>query len=119
MKQMKLKFLLTMLLSVVLNSTTAQKLFLNLESAAGSTSTSFVFLASQSSGLVFTHHNDSTADSVFEGQIGVINLDSFSDEDDQADAFDLDSDNDGCFDAIEAGFLIPTIMVELEWIRLQ
>mgnify|MGYP001162560323 FL=1 len=74
------------------------------ESAAGSTSTSFVFLASQSSGLVFTHHNDSTADSVFEGQIGVINLDSFSDEDDQADAFDLDSDNDGCFDAIEAGF---------------
>jgi gliding motility-associated-like protein len=74
------------------------------ESAAGSTSTSFVFLASQSSGLVFTHHNDSTADSVFEGQIGVVNLDSFSDEDDQADAFDLDSDNDGCFDAIEAGF---------------
>ena len=74
------------------------------ESAAGSTSTSFIFLASQSSGLVFTHHNDSTADSVFEGQIGVVNLDSFSDEDDQPDAFDLDSDNDGCFDAIEAGF---------------
>jgi gliding motility-associated-like protein len=74
------------------------------EYAAGSTSSSFVFLASQSSGLVFTHHNDSTEDSVFEGQIGVVNLDSFSDGDDQADAFDLDSDNDGCFDVVEAGF---------------
>jgi gliding motility-associated-like protein len=67
--------------------------------------TSFQFFASQSSGLVFTHHNDSSVDSVFEGEIKVINLDSFSDSDGLADAFDLDSDDDGCFDVVEAGFL--------------
>jgi len=68
---------------------------------------SFQFFATQSSGLVFTHHNDSSVDSVFEGHIRVINLDSFSDSDNLADAFDLDSDDDGCFDVIEAGFLDP------------
>ena len=68
---------------------------------------SFQFFATQSSGLVFTHHNDSSVDSVFEGHIKIINLDSFSDSDNLADAFDLDSDDDGCFDVIEAGFLDP------------
>ncbi|MEC7617174.1 MAG: hypothetical protein VYD39_03060, partial [Bacteroidota bacterium] len=68
---------------------------------------SFQFFATQSSGLVFTHHNDSSVDSVFEGHIRIINLDSFSDSDNLADAFDLDSDGDGCFDVIEAGFLDP------------
>ena len=74
--------------------------------AVGATA-SFQFFASQSSGLVFTHHNDSSVDSVFEGEIKVINLDSFSDSDGLADAFDLDSDDDGCFDVVEAGFLDP------------
>ena len=68
---------------------------------------SFQFFATQSSGLIFTHHNDSSIDSVFEGHIKAINLDSFSDSDNLADAFDLDSDDDGCFDVIEAGFLDP------------
>ncbi|MGB1186058.1 MAG: T9SS type B sorting domain-containing protein [Flavobacteriaceae bacterium] len=74
--------------------------------AVGAT-TGFQFFASQSSGLVFTHHNDSTVDSVFEGHIRVLNLNSFSDGDSLADAFDLDSDDDGCFDVVEAGFLDP------------
>jgi len=74
--------------------------------AVGAT-TGFQFFASQSSGLVFTHHNDSTVDSVFEGHIRILNLNSFSDGDNLADAFDLDSDDDGCFDVVEAGFLDP------------
>jgi gliding motility-associated-like protein len=74
-------------------------------STAVGTTPGFRFFASQSSGLVFTHHNDSSVDSVFEGEIKVINLDSFSDSDGLADAFDLDSDDDGCFDVVEAGFL--------------
>ena len=74
--------------------------------AVGAT-TGFQFFASQSSGLVFTHHNDSTVDSVFEGHIRVLSLNSFSDGDSLADAFDLDSDDDGCFDVVEAGFLDP------------
>ena len=53
---------------------------------------------------MFTHHNDSSVDSVFEGHIRVINLDSFSDSDNLSDAFDHDSDDDGCFDVIEAGY---------------
>lgn len=74
--------------------------------AVGAT-TGFQFFASRSSGLVFTHHNDSTVDSVFEGHIRILNLNSFSDGDSLADAFDLDSDDDGCFDVVEAGFLDP------------
>ena len=74
--------------------------------AVGAT-TGFQFFASQSSGLVFTHHNGSTVDSVFEGHIRILNLNSFSDGDSLADAFDLDSDDDGCFDVVEAGFLDP------------
>ena len=77
------------------------------KAAVGLTSTSFIFLASQSSGLAFTHHNDSSEDSVFDGHISILYLDSFSDSDELADAFDRDSDGDGCFDVVEAGFLDP------------
>ena len=77
------------------------------KTAVGLTTTSFIFLASQSSGLAFTHHNDSSTDSVFDGRIKIIYLSSFSDSDELADAFDLDSDGDGCFDVVEAGFLDP------------
>ena len=85
----------------------SSKITFRFSSTAVGSPTSFQFFASQSSGLVFTHHNDSSVDSVFEGHIRVINLDSFSDSDNLADAFDLDSDDDGCFDVIEAGFLDP------------
>ncbi|MGB2339262.1 MAG: hypothetical protein ACPH7I_05185, partial [Flavobacteriaceae bacterium] len=67
----------------------------------------FVFLVNNSSGLVFTHHNDSNQDSLFNGVFGVRNLDRFSDNDLTPDKYDLDSDDDGCFDVIEAGFLDP------------
>ena len=77
------------------------------ESSIGLTSTSFIFLSSQSSGIVFTHHNDSSSDSVFEGKVNIKNLSSFSDDDDFADSFDADSDGDGCSDVVEAGFLDP------------
>ena len=85
----------------------SSKITFRFSSTAVGSPPSFQFFASQSSGLVFTHHNDSSVDSVFEGHIRVINLDSFSDSDNLADAFDLDSDDDGCFDVIEAGFLDP------------
>ena len=85
----------------------SSKITFRFSNAAVGATTSFQFFASQSSGLVFTHHNDSTVDSVFEGHIKVLNLDSFSDVDNLADAFDLDSDDDGCFDVVEAGFLDP------------
>ena len=85
----------------------SSKITFRFSSTAVGSPPSFQFFATQSSGLVFTHHNDSSVDSVFEGHIRVINLDSFSDSDNLADAFDLDSDEDGCFDVIEAGFLDP------------
>ncbi|MBF13271.1 MAG: hypothetical protein CMF46_02775, partial [Legionellales bacterium] len=85
----------------------SSKIIFRFSSNAVGVPTSFQFFASKSSGLVFTHHNDSTIDSVFEGHIKVLNLDSFSDGDGLADAFDLDSDDDGCFDVIEAGYLDP------------
>ena len=85
----------------------SSKITFRFSSTAVGSPPSFQFFATQSSGLVFTHHNDSSVDSVFEGHIRVINLDSFSDSDNLADAFDLDSDDDGCFDVIEAGFLDP------------
>ena len=85
----------------------SSKITFRFSSTAAGSPPSFQFFATQSSGLVFTHHNDSSVDSVFEGHIRVINLDSFSDSDNLADAFDLDSDDDGCFDVIEAGFLDP------------
>ncbi len=83
------------------------KITFRFSSTAAGSPPGFQFFSTQSSGLVFTHHNDSSVDSVFEGHIRVINLDSFSDSDNLADAFDLDSDDDGCFDVIEAGFLDP------------
>ena len=67
----------------------------------------FVFQVNNSSGLVFTHRNDSNEDSLFNGVFGVRNLDRFSDNDLTPDKYDLDSDDDGCFDVIEAGFLDP------------
>ena len=85
----------------------SSKITFRFSSTAAGSPSSFQFFSTQSSGLVFTHHNDSSVDSVFEGHIRVINLDSFSDSDNLADAFDLDSDDDGCFDVIEAGFLDP------------
>ncbi|MGB2471801.1 MAG: T9SS type B sorting domain-containing protein [Flavobacteriaceae bacterium] len=85
----------------------SSKITFRFSNAAVGATTSFRFFASQSSGLVFTHHNESTVNSVFEGHINVLNLDSFSDMDNLADAFDLDSDDDGCFDVVEAGFLDP------------
>ena len=85
----------------------SSKITFRFSSTAAGSPPSFQFFSTQSSGLVFTHQNDSSVDSVFEGHIRVINLDSFSDSDNLADAFDLDSDDDGCFDVIEAGFLDP------------
>ena len=85
----------------------SSKITFRFSSTAIGSPPSFQFFATQSSGLVFTHHNDSSVDSVFEGHIKIINLDSFSDSDNLADAFDLDSDGDACFDVIEAGFLDP------------
>ena len=85
----------------------SSKITFRFSSTAAGSPPSFQFFSTQSSGLLFTHHNDSSVDSVFEGHIRVINLDSFSDSDNLADAFDLDSDDDGCFDVIEAGFFDP------------
>ena len=85
----------------------SSKITFRFSSSAVGASPTFQFFASQSSGLIFTHHNDSNIDSVFEGHIKIINLDSFSDGDTLADAFDLDSDDDGCFDVVEAGFMDP------------
>ena len=85
----------------------SSKIKFRFSSTAAGTTPGFRFFASQSSGLIFTHHNDSNADSVFEGHIKIVDLDSFSDGDNLADAFDIDSDGDGCFDVIEAGFLDP------------
>ena len=85
----------------------SSKITFRFSSSAVGTPPTFQFFASQSSGLIFTHHNDSNIDSVFEGHIKIINLDSFSDGDNLADAFDLDSDDDGCFDVVEAGFMDP------------
>jgi len=76
------------------------------ENAVGKTS-KFVFQVNNSSGLVFTHHNDSSEDSMFNGVFGIRNLDRFSDNDLSSDKYDLDSDDDGCFDVVEAGFLDP------------
>ncbi|MGB2435663.1 MAG: hypothetical protein ACPIB5_06070, partial [Flavobacteriaceae bacterium] len=67
----------------------------------------FVFQVNNSSGLVFTHQNDSSEDSLFNGVFSIRNLDRFSDNDLTPDKYDLDSDGDGCFDVIEAGFLDP------------
>ena len=67
----------------------------------------FVFQVNNSSGLVFTHQNDSSEDSLFNGVFSIRNLDRFSDNDLTSDKYDLDSDDDGCFDVIEAGFLDP------------
>jgi gliding motility-associated-like protein len=83
----------------------SSKITFRLTTAAVGTTPSFRVFAAHSSGLVFTHHNDSSSDSVFEGEFSVYNLHSYSDNDDLSDAFDLDSDDDGCFDVIEAGFL--------------
>ena len=85
----------------------SSKITFRFSSTAVGTTAGFRFFASHSSGLIFTHHNDSNADSVFEGHIKIVDLDSFSDGDNLADAFDIDSDGDGCFDVIEAGFLDP------------
>ena len=85
----------------------SSKITFRFSSTAVGTTPGFRFFASQSSGLIFTHHNDSNADSVFEGHIKIVDLDLFSDGDNLADAFDIDSDGDGCFDVIEAGFLDP------------
>ena len=85
----------------------SSKIKFRFSSTAVGTTPGFRFFASQSSGLIFTHHNDSNADSVFEGHIKIVDLDSFSDGDNLADAFDIDSDGDDCFDVIEAGFLDP------------
>ena len=85
----------------------SSKITFRFSSTAVGTIPGFRFFASHSSGLIFTHHNDSNADSVFEGHIKIVDLDSFSDGDNLADAFDIDSDGDGCFDVIEAGFLDP------------
>ena len=85
----------------------SSKITFRFSSTAVGTTPGFSFFASQSSGLIFTHNNDSNADSVFEGHIKIVDLDSFSDGDNLADAFDIDSDGDGCFDVIEAGFLDP------------
>jgi len=85
----------------------SSKITFRFSSTAVGTTPGFRFFAHQSSGLIFTHHNDSNADSVFEGHIKIVDLDLFSDGDNLADAFDIDSDGDGCFDVIEAGFLDP------------
>ena len=85
----------------------SSKITFRFNKTAAGTTPGFRFFASHSSGLIFTHYNDSSVDSVFEGDIKIVNLDSFSDGDNLADAFDLDSDGDGCFDVIEAGFLDP------------
>ena len=76
----------------------SSKITFRFSSTAVGTTPGFSFFASQSSGLIFTHNNDSNADSVFEGHIKIVDLDSFSDGDNLADAFDIDSDGDGCFD---------------------
>ena len=69
----------------------------------------FIFQVNNSSGLVFTHHNGSSGDSVFSGIFSIRNLDRFSDNDLSADKYDLDSDDDGCFDIVEAGYLDPDL----------
>ena len=74
------------------------------DNAVGENGT-FVFQVNNSSGLVFTHQNDSSEDSLFNGVFSIRNLDRFSDNDLKPDKYDLDSDDDGCFDVIEAGFL--------------
>tara|TARA_Y100001958_G_scaffold159460_1_gene161070 strand:+ start:2552 stop:9124 length:6573 start_codon:yes stop_codon:yes gene_type:complete len=69
----------------------------------------FIFQVNNSSGLIFTHHNGSSGDSVFNGILSIRNLDQFSDDDLSADKYDLDSDDDGCFDIDEAGYLDPDL----------
>ena len=65
----------------------------------------FIFQVNNSSGLIFTHHNESSEDSQFNGFLEIRNIDRFSDNDLISDKYDLDSDEDGCFDVIEAGYL--------------
>ena len=74
------------------------------------TGNTFEFHASNIEGLIITHflnNISSTTSSFFTPQIKVSAYNLNTDGTDDDDMFDLDSDNDGCNDVIEAGYLDP------------
>ena len=72
----------------------------------GSSTVDYQFLASEITGISFTHKRNNTASSGFyNGKFSIENYSIDTDEDTIVDYLDLDSDGDGCSDVIEAGFL--------------
>ncbi|MDP6922710.1 MAG: hypothetical protein QGH06_07035, partial [Lutibacter sp.] len=67
--------------------------------------TPYAFAANQVEGFSFEHHlTNPTSDASYEGVISLSCFDIDTDADDLPDAYDLDSDGDGCYDTVEAGF---------------
>ena len=65
----------------------------------------FEFLAFNVDGIKLTHFvEDNTSDGSFKGNISAFDYFLDTDLDTISDYFDLDSDEDGCYDVIEAGF---------------
>jgi len=65
----------------------------------------FEFLAFNVDGIKLTHFvEDNTSDGSFKGNISAFDYFLDTDLDTTPDYFDLDSDEDGCYDVIEAGF---------------
>ena len=65
----------------------------------------FEFLAFNVDGIKFTHFvGDNTNDGSFKGNISAFDYFLDTDSDNTPDYFDLDSDDDGCYDVVEAGF---------------
>ena len=90
--------------SEVLNHTANEIVFkLNI---SGSSTFNYEFLASEITGISFTHkRNNSASSGVYNGNLSIKNYSIDTDGDSQVDYLDLDSDGDGCNDVIEAGFM--------------
>jgi gliding motility-associated-like protein len=72
---------------------------------SNNTGNSYVLYASRINGIEFNHQSNNLTDSsTYNAQISLYNVSLDTDGDLTLDAFDNDSDEDGCFDTLEAGF---------------